>query len=346
MISPVDRAKLYLQKVDPAISGHDGHDHTFHVVATITQGFDLSREEALDALEVWNQSCQPPWSTTELTHKIEDALAAPCNKDWGYLLKKTLSPEITFKPIEKKSYASFCPLSWRDKSIALKGSDILASLKPQKLEILEKLSPLPIPKTPEDCFNAFLDAWGDCLDLLWCGHVQDSGHSGARSAFANIKTWKMRGLPGGNKMWTSVSSFILPTSRCQANTADWRWAIVEADFNPPNLELQVAIALWLISIGAPVKMVVFSGSKSLHIWLDRKKMTASYCERLRTLLCGIPDGRMPHPSIDGKMIPKRLGGMGCDDSTFRGSQPCRLPGATRLNPDGSQGNLQRILYLA
>ncbi len=79
-----DRARKYLAKVPPAVSGQGGHDQTFSAACVLIQGFALYRGPVLELLREWNQSCQPPWSDTDLEHKIKDALEQPGKR--GYLL--------------------------------------------------------------------------------------------------------------------------------------------------------------------------------------------------------------------------------------------------------------------
>lgn len=73
----VSRAKAYIAKEPPAISGQRGHDRTFHVACVLVKGFALSIEQALEAIRGWNQTCQPPWSEHELRHKLADAAKKP-----------------------------------------------------------------------------------------------------------------------------------------------------------------------------------------------------------------------------------------------------------------------------
>jgi hypothetical protein len=71
--SVVDRAAKYLEKVPPAVSGESGHDKTFHAACVLVLDFGLPIPDALELLETWNQRCEPPWTTAELLHKLEDA---------------------------------------------------------------------------------------------------------------------------------------------------------------------------------------------------------------------------------------------------------------------------------
>lgn len=84
----VERARRYLAKLPPAISGQGGHDATFHAACTLVIGFGLERYQALAQLRDWNEShCQPPWTERELEHKVDDAMKQP---GWrGYLLAKS-----------------------------------------------------------------------------------------------------------------------------------------------------------------------------------------------------------------------------------------------------------------
>jgi hypothetical protein len=83
----VDRARKYLAKMPPAVSGQGGHDATFHAACTLVLGFGLGRTQALTLLSEWNERCDPPWSEKELEHKIDDANKQP---GWrGYLLTQS-----------------------------------------------------------------------------------------------------------------------------------------------------------------------------------------------------------------------------------------------------------------
>ena len=50
----VERARKYLAKVPPAISGQGGHDQTFHAACVLVLGFALDRGAALELLHEWN----------------------------------------------------------------------------------------------------------------------------------------------------------------------------------------------------------------------------------------------------------------------------------------------------
>jgi hypothetical protein len=81
----IRRARAYVAKIEPAISGQGGHDKTFYTACKMVQSFGLTEEEAFEILRSdYNPRCQPPWSEKELRHKVEDACKDPGPK--GYLL--------------------------------------------------------------------------------------------------------------------------------------------------------------------------------------------------------------------------------------------------------------------
>jgi KaiC/GvpD/RAD55 family RecA-like ATPase len=85
----VDRARKYIAKMPPAISGQGGHNTTFHVACVLVLGFGLPEDCALALLREYNQTCNPPWSERELQHKISQA--ARQNGERNYL--RNTSPE-------------------------------------------------------------------------------------------------------------------------------------------------------------------------------------------------------------------------------------------------------------
>ena len=71
--SVMDRAAKYLERMPVSVSGENGSAKCFHAACVLVQGFDLSPDQAMALMRVWNQGCQPPWSERELQHKIDDA---------------------------------------------------------------------------------------------------------------------------------------------------------------------------------------------------------------------------------------------------------------------------------
>ena len=86
----IERARRYLAKMPPAITGQHGHDQTFAVACTLVQGFGLSVDAAAPLFADYNARCSPPWSEHDLAHKLADAdRAAPPTEGRGYLARGT-----------------------------------------------------------------------------------------------------------------------------------------------------------------------------------------------------------------------------------------------------------------
>lgn len=73
----VERARKYIEKMPPAISGEGGHNSTFRVACVLMIGFGLREEDAMPILQEYNQRCQPAWTERELLHKLQHAARQP-----------------------------------------------------------------------------------------------------------------------------------------------------------------------------------------------------------------------------------------------------------------------------
>ncbi|MDB5346820.1 MAG: hypothetical protein JWP89_5197 [Schlesneria sp.] len=70
-----NRARAYLAKVSPSISGQGGHDAALTAACHLIRGFGLSIDEARPLMREFNQRCLPPWGDHEIEHKLESAVA-------------------------------------------------------------------------------------------------------------------------------------------------------------------------------------------------------------------------------------------------------------------------------
>ena len=105
MLDVVERARRYIAKCPPAISGQGGHDAAFHVAALLVHGFALGDGDAMTLMWEFNTRCQPPWTERELRHKLASAVRAQHAQPPGYLLgegtngtKGTATPKRTSTP--------------------------------------------------------------------------------------------------------------------------------------------------------------------------------------------------------------------------------------------------------
>lgn len=70
--SRIVRARNYIAKMPPAISGNHGHNATFAIACKLVE-FDLEYHDALDLLSDWNLTLDELWSLGELKHKLDGA---------------------------------------------------------------------------------------------------------------------------------------------------------------------------------------------------------------------------------------------------------------------------------
>lgn len=83
----VEQARRYIMAIPGGIQGENGSLPTIKVAGHLVRGFDLSAEQALPLLREWSDAkCQPPWSETELRHKIDSALQHGGER--GYILNR------------------------------------------------------------------------------------------------------------------------------------------------------------------------------------------------------------------------------------------------------------------
>ena len=110
----VDRARAYVIKMPPAVSGQCGHDALFNVAKKLTHDFDLPQREAMNIMTEYNTRCVPPWSEKELLHKLEDA--SKCNRSTigrGTLAGRPLDFKTPAKRIEISSEEPDAPILWK-----------------------------------------------------------------------------------------------------------------------------------------------------------------------------------------------------------------------------------------
>lgn len=79
----VERARKYLAKLPPSISGQSGHNATFHAACVLILGFELNEADAIGLMHDYNAKCSPPWSVKDLERKVREAAKQPGRR--GYL---------------------------------------------------------------------------------------------------------------------------------------------------------------------------------------------------------------------------------------------------------------------
>jgi hypothetical protein len=94
-----ERVTKYLERVPPCIARQHGDDQLYKVACAIANGFNLTEEQTLEFLRIYNQRCEPPWNESRLAYKAGQAVGATNHgKPRGYPLRKLPLPEVGRKP--------------------------------------------------------------------------------------------------------------------------------------------------------------------------------------------------------------------------------------------------------
>lgn len=292
-MTPFDRARAYLDKLDPAISGSGGHNATFKAACKCVE-FGLTEEEAFTLLRDFNARCQPPWSDKDLRHKIRDAYgrATPGKKlgegraarPGAPLVHRATNPLHAHHPTPPPPVAP-----------------------PARYAVAPSDLPEPIPD-------------GTRL-LLSTIFAPDEGVRIAKGAFNDegkevpedeglvlpAKQWlerldKAGGDPNG--IWTSskgagvfitVNPMRVGGSR-DADVTDFRHALLEWD----HMELEEQWSV-IHASNVPCAAIIYSAGKSVHAWVKiEAKDRQEYDERVRVLHAHFahykPDEKNKNPS--------------------------------------------------
>lgn len=170
-------------------------------------------------------------------------------------------------------------------------------------------SPIRLSECPSNDSDLFLNLFED-HEVLWNGHVFDSGKPINRLNFKTISEWRNCKMKGN---FTSPSIFK-PESfeRSNENVLYRKFFVIESDVL--NQEKICAVFRWCCQF-MKLRAVVYTGGKSLHGWFN-------------------------FPSNQVLLILKQiLPSLDCDPALFKSSQPVRMPGIKRGN------KIQSLLYL-
>ena len=319
----LDRARRYIRKMDPAISGSGGHDKTFAVASVLIHGFALESETALALLHEWNQShCEPPWSDSQLRHKIESALATPPGKPHGYLLESGHQENQTGSAHHVASAAVNSP-TWpaanHGKILHLLGSAFFS------ITDLEAASPIPPDglTDPYAIIDSLFVSAGVPDPLLCLARDIKKPATRPRSQFQGHLERAQFIVPNPMNGPKGKTQDGRDSVRCLANTGPRRFLVIECDFTPekdkplfdwldahkatvPDL---CATVLCYLAEFAPLVMAVHSGGKSLHGWFAVQDRSETDLKEFMRFACSY----------------------GADKATFTRCQFVRMPNGTRDN---------------
>lgn len=337
----ITRARTYISRMDPAISGSGGHDATFKVAAVLVKGFDLSPETALPLMEEWNGSCSPPWSHGELMHKLRSAASSADQKPRGYLLKgerPKLPGEDGVAPAPKREerkrvYDERLLEMFANGCRQAIDREWLAERSPVRVEWGNRaglaLDVLSFLYRPEDLVLCFKRRWSQGDFGVYNGKGwRLSNERGIKAVRSEIPTESNAGMllmacPVDGQ-WRIVTGAYEKdgkpkwTRRAGTCVTRFPYMVLESDSAPVDLWLR-ALSLLELRIAA----IFSSGGKSVHtlVRVDAlSKAEFDSCSRL---------------------VAEVLGSMGADPQALKGLPMSRVPGVLRRET----GRVQELWYL-
>lgn len=330
MITLMERARRYVASMPAAISGSGGHNATFAAACALIKGFGLSVEEARPILHEFNARCSPPWSASELEHKLRSADGSPDSEARGYLIGNRNDP---------------------------RGS-IEAGPAPPRL-----VRPKPVydPQVLMD----FAGDYARAVDLVWLANrsVYDPASLDAEAflsllygsnekvvVFTNEFSqgqaiWPDEPLPtrGRCGVWylaQPVDGLYHPnprnkgemSRRSEESVTAWRWMVLESDEAPPR-EWLGAIAQLPLRIAA----IYSSGGRSVHALVQVDAKTKKHWDDLKAAMA---------PGLRFLIL------NGADKGVLSAVRLTRLPGCWREGKESKGGytrypapKLQKLLYV-
>jgi hypothetical protein len=328
MVTPLERARRYISKCPNAISGEGGHDATFHVAATLVWGFALGEADSLRLLGEWNKNCVPPWSDTELEHKVRSVATAPHADSRGHLLGSAnyrLTSPYTLpaiarapaKPVEPVKAAENFLKSFRCGEADLFDASMIKPPENPKFDGLLLIEALYAPGEMVNFVTEYLEATEKNGEVK----ARPIGKGLTLERNVLVDRFRVSGSDSGKAgAWLRMNP-LDGKGIADSNVTSFRFALLESDKLP--LELQLSL---FAKLPIPIVAILGSGSRSVHAWV---KVNAPDVDEYRSTVA--------------RML-QLLAKFGVDGKNKNPSRLSRLPGARR-EIGAAEDGMQRLLYL-
>ena len=234
-VSHLERARRYVAKCMPAVSGQGGHDDTFHVACVLVNGFALNEADALTLLLEFNRRCLPPWTEAELIHKIKSAAHSAHRLPLGHLLG-TL--EKTGGKVAAKPLPAPPPKPTFQKTVLARIANKVADIK-DVIGFLAERSPVQVNGQDSASVLRHLYLCGSGEKILIFTDMRSQGQFLWEADRSDLI--QQRHLPAGNDgVWflpQPVSGGFFPNPRSDGNLSRrseeavtaFRYAVLESD---------------------------------------------------------------------------------------------------------------------
>ncbi len=330
MQNVIERARRYVAKCPPAVSGQGGHNSTFHVAAVLVHGFALGEADALALLGEWNRSCLPPWSESDLRHKITSAANTVHLLPRGHLLGDDAKhgksgstkpmppppPKPTFKPETLKRVA-------KKVSAIADVIGFLAARSPVKPECQDSASVLR---------HLYRHGSGEKVILF---NVMESQGQLVWDADKSDVTQNHHLPTGENGVWflpQPVSGEFSPNPRLdgkesrrseEAVTA-WRYAVLESDEADADDWLRC-----LVQMPFRIASICESGGRSIHALVRVDAASKADWDKLllpiKPVLITLGADRGALSAVRLSRLPQAMRGERCQRLLYLNPQPNGVP---------------------
>ena len=268
MLTVIERARRYVAKCPPAISGQRGHDATFHVAAVLWNGFGLTEADTLMLLREWNCGCKPPWTDAELVHKVRSVAGAQHDQPRGNLLNGAMdfgeSPKSAGeKPaLPRPVKPEFCPMVLKRIAGKLTGvRDVVGFIQARSV----------VPVEAQNCasFLRWLYPSGSGEKVLVFSRMQSQGQMLWRADRSDLVfnddfptgpdgVWFLP-QPVDGEFHLNPRSGGKPSRRSEESVTAWRYVVLESDEAEPEDWLRC-----LIQMPLRIASICESGGRSIH----------------------------------------------------------------------------------
>lgn len=286
-VSVPDRARRYLAKMGPAISGAGGHTHTLLCAKALVKGFDLGTGDALALLHEWNAGNAERWTEGELIHKIKSALNGP--GDSGYLLRD--GERASGGVAERREFVPQKPrpkLVYEPERLKKIAGDLAEVVDLPWLANRSEIDPAGV--SASEFLSRLYNAQGGERVLVF-SEYKSQGQA----------VWPTESIPtrGADGIWflaQPVDGKSRPnprlgkmSRRSEESVLSWRWMVLESDDAPVRLWL-AALARVMPRIAA----ITTSGGRSVHalVRVDARSK-GEWDERKREILNLVTVGADP-----------------------------------------------------
>lgn len=327
-LTVIERARLYLDKVPPAISGSKGHEHTLLTARAIVRGYLIHESDALVLLEEWNQKNEEKWSVKELEHKIRSVLnGPPPKKGDGYLLDerderpqqmlRRDAPRVEAeKPVYRAEKLEVFAGEWA-RRVDLCWLADRSVVEPYGVGAEEFLKALYRPQQGEKV--VVFDSWKSQGQAMWPDETVPLDGPEGVWFLAQPVDGQYRPSSSGEKM----------SRRSKESVLAWRYLVLESDEAPPRAWLG-ALAQLPLRIAA----IYTSGSRSVHALIRVDARTKREWDEIK------------HALAPGVLT------LGADPGSLSAVRLTRLPGCLRYGTEKKgvytkfpRPGEQKLLYL-